>query len=103
MKNFCTRGTLQLKSQYVFTYIHILCKQSVLPFVILIFSVTAVSQCSNSNKLITSCWPTFLRFTITQNTRLILLLFVITIMQDIYNYVPEAKPVSTVYRVAATL
>jgi len=42
MKNFCTRDTIQLKSQYVCAYIHRLCKHSVLPYVILTFSVTAL-------------------------------------------------------------
>jgi hypothetical protein len=50
---------------YVHTYIYLLCKLSVFPYFILIFSVTALFQCSNNNQLITSCRLACIRITLT--------------------------------------
>jgi hypothetical protein len=65
--------------------IHLVCKRSVLPYVVLIFSVTALSQCSNSNQLITSCWLACIRITITHKPWLLLLLLLLLLSSSFVN------------------
>ena len=65
----------------IYIYIHIFCANTVfLPYAIFIFLATVVSHFSNSNHLITSCWPAFLRVTITQNPFIAIIIIVIIII-----------------------